>query len=73
MLCFLCSEGGMSRSGRRTTRVLHLSQVIADFDAIFAVNFGKFDYHVESSTFLCIATALRLEIIRKECSNSKRA
>lgn len=62
----------MSRLCAETTHALHLSQVIADLDAISVVNLGKFDYHVESSTFRGIAAVLRLEIIRKECSNSKR-
>ena len=50
---------------------LHLARVICEFDAISAVNLGKFNDRIESSTFLRIAAALRLEIVHKECSNSK--
>lgn len=72
MLCLLCSEGEMSRLCEGAAHAPHLSQVIADFYAISIINLGKFDYHVESSTFLCVAAALRLEIVRKESSDTKR-
>ena len=61
----------MSRLCGGNRRALYLAHVICELDAISVVNLGKFDDRVESSTFLRIAAALRLEIIHKECSNSK--
>lgn len=48
----------------------HLTHIIRDLNSLCRRPW-QVDNHVESSTFLCITAALRLETIRKECSNSK--
>lgn len=73
MLYPLCSESGNVKVGiQKTDHALHLSKVITDLDTISVIDFSKFDYHIESFAFLLVAAALRLEIIREKCSNSKR-
>ena len=72
MLGLQCSEGGNVKTvWGEIARAPYLARVICEFDAIFVVNLGKFDYRVKSFAFLRIAAALRLEIIHKECPDSK--
>ena len=61
----------MSRLRGEIARAPYLTHVICEFDAISVVNPGKFDDRVESSALLRVTAALRLEVVHKECSNSK--
>ena len=62
---------GVSSGYRGHQRSPHLGQVIADLDAMFVIDGGEFDDHVESPALLSVATALRHEFVGKGCSDSK--